>query len=101
MRFGSVQHPYLTIIDVENREGIPITLSSYSDVFSISHDRKHHEDIQTGDVVRTGENLFPHFEVVAVNGATAWVRNVVSGAEFLAQLSRCRRIEPPPMAAAS
>ena len=29
-----------------------MTMSSYSDVFSIEHDRGHHEDILAGDIVR-------------------------------------------------
>ena len=45
-----------------------MNMSSYSDVFSINHDREYDEDIQPGDLVRTGPNLFPHFEVVAVHG---------------------------------
>jgi len=77
-----------------------MTLSSYSDVFSINHDREHPEDIGPGDLVRTGPNLFPHFEVVAVHGEKAWVRNVQNGADHLALLSRCRKINGQPIAAA-
>ena len=67
-------------------------LSSYSDVFQIEHDRDYHEEIHAGDVVRTGTNLFPHFEVLAVHGEKAWVRNVQSGADSLTLLARCRKI---------
>lgn len=77
-----------------------MTLSSYSDVFSINHDREHDEDIRTGDIVRTGVNLFPHFEVLAVHGDKAWVRNVENGADFLALLSRCRKLETSALLAA-
>ena len=76
-----------------------MTLSSYSDVFAISHERGYDEDIHVGDLVRTGPNLFPHFEVVAVHGDKAWVRNVLSGADHLALLSRCRKINGQPAAA--
>ncbi|HVI30607.1 hypothetical protein [Phenylobacterium sp.] len=78
-----------------------MSLSSYSDVFSISHEREYEEDIQAGDLVRTGPNLFPHFEVVAVHGDKAWVRNVVNGADHLALLSRCRKINGQPLAEAA
>ena len=78
-----------------------MTLSSYSDVFSISHDRDYAEDIQPGDVVRTGPNLFPHYEVVAVHGEKAWVRNVQDGADYLALLSRCRKINGQPLVTAT
>lgn len=67
-------------------------LSSYSDVFDIEHDRDYHEEIQAGDIVRTGQNFFPHFEVLCVHGEKAWVRNVQTGADSLALLSRCRRV---------
>ena len=73
-----------------------MTLSSYSDVFSISHDRGYDEDILTGDIVRSGTNLFPHFEVIAIHGDKAWVRNVQNGTDHLAMLSRCRKINGQP-----
>jgi hypothetical protein len=78
-----------------------VTLSSYSDVFSISHERGYEEDIRVGDLVATGTNLFPHFEVLAVHGDKAWVRNVANGADHLAMLSRCRRINGQPLAQAA
>jgi hypothetical protein len=73
-----------------------MTLSSYSDVFGISHERGYDEEIAAGDIVRTGPNLFPHFEVLAVHGAKAWVRDTENGADHLAMVSRCRRIHPAP-----
>ena len=79
-----------------------MSLSSYSDVFSISHDRDYEEEISVGDLVRTGPNLFPHFEVLAVHGDKAWVRNVANGADHLALVSRCRKINgQPPLAQAA
>lgn len=78
-----------------------MSLSSYSDVFSISHDREYEEEICVGDLVRTGPNLFPHFEVVAVHGDKAWVRNIVNGADHLALISRCRKINGQTVAVAA
>jgi len=78
-----------------------MSLSSYSNVFAINHDREYDEEIRPGDLVRTGANLFPHFEVLAVHGDKAWVRNVQNGADHLAPLARCRRIEPQPLALAA
>ena len=75
--------------------------SSYSDVFSISQDREHEEVVRVGDHVRTSQNLFPHFEVIAVHGDKAWVRNIVTGADALALLSRCRVIPRPAVAIAA
>jgi hypothetical protein len=74
-----------------------MTLSSYSDVFSIEHERGYHEEIGVGDLVRTGSNLYPHFEVVAVHGEKAWVRNLQNGTDHLALLSRCRKINGQPI----
>lgn len=73
-----------------------MTLSSYSDVFSISHERDYEEEIHVGDLVRTGPNLHPHFEVVAMHGDKVWVRNVQNGTDHLALLSRCRKINGQP-----
>jgi len=69
-----------------------MSLSSYSDVYAIDHDRGYDEEISPGDIVRTGPNLFPHFEVLAVHGEKAWVRNISDGADHLALISRCRKI---------
>ena len=78
-----------------------MSLPSYSDVFAISHERGYDEHIAPGDIVRSGPNLYPHFEVIAVHGDKAWVRNVQTGADHLAPLARCRRIEPQPLALAA
>jgi hypothetical protein len=78
-----------------------MSLSSYSDVFAIRHDRDYDEVISVGDLVRTGPNLFPHFEVLAVHGERAWVRNTDNGADHLALQSRCRKITPQPFARAA
>lgn len=76
-----------------------MTQVSYSDLFAISHLRGYEEEIAAGDLVRTGPNLFPHFTVIAVSGDKAWVRNVQTGQDGLAQLDRCRRINGPDTAA--
>lgn len=71
-----------------------MSLPSYSDVFSISHERPYDEDIHVGDIVRTGENFHPHFTVIAVSGNKAWVRNIQNGVDSLALLERCRKVDP-------
>jgi hypothetical protein len=65
---------------------------SYSDVFGIAFEREYEEDILAGDRVRMGENFHPHFEVLAVRGGKAWVRNLQTGADHIAPLSRCRKL---------
>jgi hypothetical protein len=73
-----------------------MSLSSYSDVYAIDHDRGYDEEISAGDLVRTGPNLYPHFEVLAVHGDKAWVRDTSNGSDHLALVSRCRKINGQP-----
>ncbi|HEX8233072.1 MAG TPA: hypothetical protein VF559_06995 [Caulobacteraceae bacterium] len=68
---------------------------SYTDLYEASVYEGPDEDIQPGDLVRTGANLYPHFQVVAVNNGTAWVRDVQTGRDGLTNVSRCRRINGP------
>ena len=72
-----------------------MTQISYSDLFGIAHERGFDEVIAAGDMVRTGPNLFPHYTVIAVNGDKAWLRNVQTGVDALADLGRCRKINGP------
>ncbi len=69
---------------------------SYSDIFSIVHERGYDEDIQAGDLVRVGANHFPHFTVMALVGDKAWVRNVQNGADGITSIDRCRKINGAP-----
>jgi hypothetical protein len=69
--------------------------SSYSDVFAIRHEREVDEPIAAGDLVRTGSNAFPHYQVIAVYGDKAWVRDVHYGSDGVVNLNLCRRINGP------
>ena len=73
-----------------------MTTSSYSDVFAIDHDRSEDEEIEAGDLVRTGPNLYPHYTVIAVSGDKVWVRNVQTGVDGLTPITRCRKINGAP-----
>lgn len=75
---------------------MPMSPTSYSDIFSIDHDREVEEEIHAGDLVRTGPNLFPHYTVIAVNGEKVWLRNIQTGVDALTPLSRCRKINGAP-----
>jgi hypothetical protein len=72
-----------------------VVRSSYSDVFSISHEREFDEHIEVGDLVRTGPNMFPHYQVIAVYGDKAWVRDVQYGSDGITSLKQCRKINGP------
>ena len=78
-----------------------MSLSSYSDIFAISHVREHEEEIHPGDLVSTGPNLHPYYKVIAISADKAWVRNVQSGADSLAFLDRCRLLNGSAMAIAA
>jgi hypothetical protein len=45
-----------------------------------------------GDIVRTGENRYPHYEVIAVSGGRAWVRNVQYGDDHVVPVASIHRI---------
>lgn len=68
---------------------------SYVDLFEAGAHAGPDEDVQAGDLVRTGPNLYPHYRVVAVSGGMAWVRDVQTGLDGLTNLERCRRINGP------
>ena len=70
--------------------------NSYSEFHLVGHDADHEEDIQPGDLIRTGPNLYPHFQVIAVNGEKVWVRNVQTGVDGFTPISRCRKINGAP-----
>ena len=72
---------------------------SYSDVFSIVHERESDEPIEAGDLVRTGSNSFPHYRVIAVYGDKVWVRDTAYGSDGIVALNLCRKINGPATAA--
>jgi hypothetical protein len=48
--------------------------------------------IDVGDLVRTGENLYPHYEVIAVSEDRAWVRDIQYGTDQIVPVERCNMI---------
>jgi len=65
---------------------------SYLDVFNIAEHEASDGIVGPGDLVRTSDNYFPHYRVIAVHLDKVWVRNVETGADGLTTLSRCRKI---------
>jgi hypothetical protein len=49
--------------------------------------------IQVGDLVHTGDNTYPQWKVIAIDGDKAWVRNVQTCADGVTDLRRCRKVE--------
>jgi hypothetical protein len=48
--------------------------------------------IAVGDVIRTGENRYPHFEVIAMSGDRAWVRDIQYGTDHIVTVAGCSKI---------
>jgi hypothetical protein len=65
---------------------------SYFDVFSINPVREEAAEIRVGDIVRTGPNLYPHYQVIALDADKAWVRNVQTGVDGIAALERLSKV---------
>lgn len=65
---------------------------SYSDVFAIKLEREGDEEVRAGDLVRTGPNRGPAYEVIAIHGDKAWLRNLQNGQDAVTLLNRCRRL---------
>ncbi|HET9814442.1 MAG TPA: hypothetical protein VFQ33_01645 [Xanthobacteraceae bacterium] len=48
--------------------------------------------VLVGDLVRTGENAHPNFNVIAVTEDRAWIRDTQHGTDHIVPVDRCRRI---------
>lgn len=53
--------------------------------------REAQQAILAGDVVHTGPNHHPQWRVIAIDGEKAWLRNVQTHADGVAELRRCRK----------
>lgn len=47
------------------------------------------EPVRVGDIVKTGPNDYPRFEVIAIDSGRAWLRNVLSGEDAVISLDDC------------
>jgi hypothetical protein len=48
--------------------------------------------LQQGDLCHHGDNTYPVYQVIFVNGDRAWVRDISSGVEGIVDVDRCRRL---------
>jgi len=48
--------------------------------------------VAVGDVVRTGDNFPPRFQVIALTNDRAWIRDTQHGTDHVVPLDRCNRI---------
>ena len=68
---------------------------SYTDLIEISAEHEGDQDIQVGDLVKTGPNLYPHYTVIAIHGEKVWLRDVQTGMDGLSNLAQCKKINGP------
>ncbi|MEO8455506.1 MAG: hypothetical protein ABI454_10120 [Sphingomicrobium sp.] len=48
--------------------------------------------VAVGDLIRTGENLHPHYQIIAMTDDRAWLRDTQHGTDHMVPIDRCRRI---------
>ncbi len=68
---------------------------SFTDLIEISAQHVGDEDVQVGDLVKTGPNLYPHYTVIAIHGDKVWVRDVQTLMDGLTNLALCKKINGP------
>ena len=49
-------------------------------------------ELRIGDTVRTGENRFPQYTIIAISGERAWIRDVQYGDDHVVAVTSLRRI---------
>jgi hypothetical protein len=49
-----------------------------------------------GDIVRTGENLYPEYRVIATSEDRAWVRDVQYGTDHIVPIGTLVALRAPP-----
>ena len=69
---------------------------SYADLYGLFKEPAQPEEISPGDVVRTGENNHPKYQVLAVQAGKAWVRNLDNAVDAIVDAARCRKIRMVP-----
>jgi len=48
--------------------------------------------LQSGDIVRTGTNLHPHYRVIAVSDDRVWVRDIQYGTDHIVTVEQINKI---------
>ena len=48
--------------------------------------------LHVGDIVRIGDNRFPHYKIIAVSGERAWVRDVQFGTDHVVGMATVHRV---------
>jgi hypothetical protein len=48
--------------------------------------------LRIGDTVRTGENRYPQYAIIAISGERAWIRNVQYGDDHVVPIATIHKI---------
>jgi len=48
--------------------------------------------VAVGDVIRTGENRHPHYQIIAMSENRAWIRDIQNRTDHIVPIDRCRQI---------
>ena len=81
--------------DVQSQEGTMLKAepNGQIELYGLENGQTACQEIQVGDLVRTGSNRFPHYAVIALYDDMAWVRDVQTGAYGLTAKASCRKVE--------
>lgn len=66
---------------------------TYLDLFDIQPPT-YRPAISRGDIVSLGDYAGPLYQVIAVRGGKAWVRNPSHGSDSIVSVDLCRRVGP-------
>src|SRR5262249_12175828 len=74
------------------KEGGKRFMSRPALAFSIVHGEDNEAVFEIGDVIRSGDNLYPYYEVIAISGGRAWVRDIQYGTDCIVAIGDFHKI---------
>lgn len=85
----------MQVADVQFQEGTMLKTepTGHIELYGLENGQTACQEIQVGDLVRTGSNRFPHYAVIALYDEMAWVRDVQTGAYGMTSLTLCRKVQ--------
>ena len=57
--------------------------------------------VVAGDLIRTGENRYPYYRVIAITHDRAWIRDVQHGTDHVVPIDLCQTLPSPELAVVS
>ena len=65
-------------------------MAAAAQILKLDHPANDH--IGPGDTIRTGENLYPQYRVIAIAADRAWVRDIQYGTDHIIAIETSRRV---------